>query len=504
MALVPVSGQQTGPFFEILPALNITPNSFPLNSTKIEVGAMLILSSKLDQNRLMIRGFADVANLECQRAIINSSPELLPDIEIDLLYFDVSFFNTSRATVTALEYSLDPTHIATLGPDSADLLLPMAEYLESLQISNYNARYLSSTFSSPTSFFNVRTVTQSDAYMIKSYAQLITFFGWSWIGAAFADDDVGQAGRYGFGGLTDDNLFFPCYIIVGFVDDAGLSTLASCLKQFPEVKVLLLWGSAQTSYNTIRYMYEETDITGLTFVLNTQAAKEFPKILGRVPASYYKGLLFLDINYDPKPYEKCMETVFTDASVVPDWAITLAEKEYNCIFDTTGTSTLPECTSDSPSKNHNCRCSLAMLDSEKQPYSSLPTMYRDILTGYAIALHTIKYNCSALKGDYCNLDSITGIQLIAAMSQIPYVGYTGYITFDQMNSTNRINGTLDVYQLVPVEESQVHLTAPGTILLGYMIPASLESYSGIYLDQNQFRFITGGNSVPISGTTLTG
>jgi len=492
-------GHQSNPFYQVYPAFNITANSFPLNSTSIDIGALLILSISTDPSRQIVGGFSDIANLECQRAIINANPTLLPDTTINILYYDTGFFNTSRATISALEFSLDKTHIATLGPNSADLLLPMVEYFESLRISNYNPRFLSSTFSSPINFSNLRTVTQSDAYVIKSYMQLMSFFGWSWVAAGFGDDDIGQTGRYTFAELANVDVFFPCYIIVGVLGNLGLGSLADCLRKYPDVKVLLLWGSSGSVFNVIRYLYEETDIDYLTFVVNTQAAKEFPKIAGKVPESFYRGMIFLDINYDPEPYEQCMEEVFSPNSILEPWMQKYAEMEYECVFDISGASTLSECTGDRSKNNHQCRCSTAMLQAEKRPYSSVPTLYRDILTGYAIGLHTIKYNCTTLMGNFCDLDSITGLQLISAMDQVPYIGYSGFISFNETFLNNRINGTLDVYQLVPVNETKSDLTVPGIVLIGYMIPASLQSYSGIYLDQNQFRFNTGGDSVPISG-----
>lgn len=101
-------------FYNIYPATPIVPNYLPLNSSVINFGAFLALSV-VEGEKDLVRTSADVICIECQKLIINDNPDLLPDMKIDVLYYSTSAVNTSQASIAALEYSLTPTHIATLG-----------------------------------------------------------------------------------------------------------------------------------------------------------------------------------------------------------------------------------------------------------------------------------------------------------------------------------------------------------------------------------------------------
>lgn len=123
-------------------------------------------------------------------------------------------------------------------------------------------------------------------------------------------------------------------------------------------------------------------------------------------------------------------------------------------------------------------------------------LYRDILQAYALGLHRIKYDCGSLKGDYCSLTEITGRQLLEAVSQTAFVGFSGLISYNQ-STTSRVNGTLNVYQ-ASGEIMGVNHPNPIFVAIGFMTPYALESFNGIYLDQSLFHFKTGGDTVPIS------
>lgn len=123
------------------------------------------------------------------------------------------------------------------------------------------------------------------------------------------------------------------------------------------------------------------------------------------------------------------------------------------------------------------------------------------------------HNCSSLKGDFCNLDSITGEQLLDAVSQNTFVGFSGLISYNQTKTTNRNNGTLNVYQIVEsyqtVGEDSSYLGPDRNTdiavyaAIGFMIPKAVSTTDGIFLDQSLFHFKTGGDTVPISSKTKT-
>lgn len=103
-----------GQFYNIYPAVQIVPNYLQLNSSVIPFGAFLELTAA-DGKIPLSRSSINVICIECQKEIINNDPDLLPDMKIEILYYDTSLANTSKASISALEYSLKSDHIATFG-----------------------------------------------------------------------------------------------------------------------------------------------------------------------------------------------------------------------------------------------------------------------------------------------------------------------------------------------------------------------------------------------------
>lgn len=356
-------------FYNIYPAAEVVPNTFSLNSSSINIGAFLAFTT-LDGQVNLEQTSINVICMECQKEIINSDPDLLPDMKLEILYYDTSAVNTSKASLSALEYSLTPSHIATLGPDSADLLLPVTKYLQSLRISTYSPRQLSSTFSSPVNFPNLRTITVSDYYLTENYVQLMKFFGWTWVAAAFADDDIGQSGRYSFAQFSNSGLYFPCFYIVGSQNDAGLNALSSCLRNNTDIQVLLLWGSSSVVANSIKYLYDKTNLTSLTFVINPTAAIGINFNALRVPPSFFQGSIFLGENYDEDAgFYDCLQRFFDNPDSFNQNARLAYEFEYNCILSTD--DTIPKCNDEVNLDAKKCRCFVDLYRFISKPYTVL-------------------------------------------------------------------------------------------------------------------------------------
>lgn len=96
-----------------------------------------------------------------------------------------------------------------------------------------------------------------------------------------------------------------------------------------------------------------------------------------------------------------------------------------------------------------------------------------------------------------------------AVSQNSFIGFSGLISYNVTKGTNRINGTLNVYQIVEsfqtVKNDSNYLGTEGRNSsisvyqsLGFMIPRAVNNTDGIFLDQSLFKFKTGGDTVPIS------
>lgn len=103
-----------GQFYNIYPATYVVPNKFQLNSSSIPLGAFLSLTA-FDGTSKVARTSFDVICIECQKKYINDDPDLLPNTKLDILYYDTSFLNTSKASIAALEFSLTSNHIASFG-----------------------------------------------------------------------------------------------------------------------------------------------------------------------------------------------------------------------------------------------------------------------------------------------------------------------------------------------------------------------------------------------------
>ena len=103
-----------GQFYNIYPAADIVPNTLPLNSSIIQLGAFLSLTA-LDGTIRVSRSSFEVICIECQKNYINSDSNVLSNIKLEILYYDTSVVNTSKASIAALEFSLTTNHIASFG-----------------------------------------------------------------------------------------------------------------------------------------------------------------------------------------------------------------------------------------------------------------------------------------------------------------------------------------------------------------------------------------------------
>jgi hypothetical protein len=103
-----------GQFYNVYPAQQIIPNTFPLNSTTIPFAAFLALTAGSGIVPIQRSSF-EVICIECQKNIINSDPNILSDLKIEIMYYDTSEVNTSKASIAALEYSLTSNHISSFG-----------------------------------------------------------------------------------------------------------------------------------------------------------------------------------------------------------------------------------------------------------------------------------------------------------------------------------------------------------------------------------------------------
>lgn len=95
-----------------------------------------------------------------------------------------------------------------------------------------------------------------------------------------------------------------------------------------------------------------------------------------------------------------------------------------------------------------------------------------------------------------------------AVSQNSFVGFSGLISYNRTKTTNRVNGTLNIYQIVDSyqtildDSSYLGPDRDSTLAvyeaIGFMIPKATYDTDGIFMDQSLFHFKTGGDTVPIS------
>lgn len=195
------------------------------------------------------------------------------------------------------------------------------------------------------------------------------FFGWTWIAAAFADDDIGQSGRYSFAQFSDSGLNFPCFYIVGTQNNAGLSALSTCIQNYTDIKVLLLWGSTDAVQNSIKYLYTNTNLTYLTFVMNPTSAIAINFNVLAVPPEFYQGSIFLSENYDEDAgFYDCIDRFLTDPASSTEIARQSYEAEYNCVL--TDDPNVPLCKSLIPDPSEGkCKCVIDNFRDVSRPFT---------------------------------------------------------------------------------------------------------------------------------------
>ena len=202
------------------------------------------------------------------------------------------------------------------------------------------------------------------------------FFGLTCIEAAFADDDIGQSGRYSFAQFTDTGLEIPCFYIIGVQNNAGLNALTSCIQNYTDIQVLLIWGSTEAVQNSIKYLYENTNLTYLTFVINPSAAVGINYNILAVPSEFYQGTIFLSENYDEDAgFYDCIDRFINDPSSATEAARQSYEAEYGCVL--TDDPNIPVCKGVVPDKSEGeCKC---ILDD-----------YRDFSKPFTVKIQPIK------------------------------------------------------------------------------------------------------------------
>lgn len=248
------------------------------------------------------------------------------------------------------------------------------KFLQSYGISAYSPRQLSSTFSPLVAFPNLRTITVSDSYLTTNYLQLMKFFGWTWVGAAFASDDIGQSGRYAFSQSSDMGVFFPCFYIVGTQNVAGLTALANCLQNYTDIQVLMLWGSSESVINALNFFYEYKNLSYLTFILNPTSAITIPFVITPFPTSFVQGSIFLGGNYDENAgFYDCIERFIEDPSSFGPAAKSEYESTFKCTISVD--ESIQYCKFNPLEQNPTeiCRCRLDEYKYISKPYTVLLT-----------------------------------------------------------------------------------------------------------------------------------
>lgn len=195
------------------------------------------------------------------------------------------------------------------------------------------------------------------------------FFGWTWVAAAFADDDIGQSGRYSFAQFSDSGLDFPCFYIVGTQNNAGLSALSQCIYNYTDIQVLLLWGSGGAVINAFEYLYRQTNLSYLTFVVNPTAAASIDYNALDIPNNFFQGTVFLSENYDQDGgFYECIDEFLEDPSLMDSAAQQAYETYYNCTLS--NDSSIPICSTNPRTRlTEVCRCDIEYYYKISKPYT---------------------------------------------------------------------------------------------------------------------------------------
>ena len=147
--------------------------------------------------------------------------------------------------------------------------------------------------------------------------------------------------------------------------------MTSCIQNYTDIKILLLWGSASSVSNAINYLYESTNLTYLTFVINPTAAKAIGFKLASVPTNFYEGTIFLSENYDETGgFYDCVDRFLNGQSSYLVEARQKYENAFNCLLSNdTSIPVCPQAVSTKKKTGSDCRCLIDNYKSISKPFT---------------------------------------------------------------------------------------------------------------------------------------
>lgn len=179
------------------------------------------------------------------------------------------------------------------------------------------------------SFF--RTVP-SDTFQSKGLAQLVLYFGWTWVGLLASDSDYGQQGIQ----LVKQEIIkagaciaFTEYILLGHTDRNAPHIVKTIRES--SAKVVVVFSSGLDLLTVLDEMLKQ-NVQGKTFVASEgwstttlQAIKKFSQLLfGTVGLAFYSGII--------PGFKQFLNRVHPDTSIGGNLVKILWEKTFSCTF----------------------------------------------------------------------------------------------------------------------------------------------------------------------------
>ena len=213
---------------------------------------------------------------------INNDSKLLPNISIG---YDIRDYCEVSLKATRISYDLVKDKLFTnvtqgklgrksitslIGPDDSSTAVVIAGLLQALNISAISPTATSPELSGHTYQYLYRTAP-SDAFKGKAMADLIEYFGWSYVAAVGQDDTYGRNGLWSVMREAEARNNSFCLAITTFVPEDGrmlsIRNIVSTLSQRENIRVVILWLYGGYAKHFFDEVYRQ-NVTGRVWILS--------------------------------------------------------------------------------------------------------------------------------------------------------------------------------------------------------------------------------------------
>ncbi|XP_063297540.1 extracellular calcium-sensing receptor-like [Pelobates fuscus] len=184
------------------------------------IGGLIVVHSRYDSpeltfqsepqppscERFHVRYYRDVLGMMFAIKEINKSPDLLPNITLGFTLFDscmselqavwgaLSLVSGTKSPILQYDCHVSSRIIGIIGETMSALSLPVARVLGVLHYPQISHGASSSSLSDKVNFPSFLRTVSTNMFQNIALSQIISMFGWTWVGMLVVDNDVGEQG----------------------------------------------------------------------------------------------------------------------------------------------------------------------------------------------------------------------------------------------------------------------------------------------------------------------